>query len=229
MSSGFDNDPVPKGPAASQAGTDARAEARPGGMYRRKPSINAILLAVAATAVIGNCWWRGPFFGLLPFLVLVLPPAALIGVLLRYARLPRRVVLVMVVLGTACISWFFCAPPTTGRLFTRHLGISISNDVRDLRRWNDNWARDPGFYLRFGTSEKTVLEIVKSARLVEAPSWRSAVLPPPRFLVSIPEWWKPHEIESPRVWQGRDARREFWLNLYFEPQSSLAYLEVLTT
>lgn len=124
-------------------------------------------------------------------------------------------------------SYFFCAPPTTGRLLARHLGVSASNDVRDLRRWNDNWGRDPAYFLRFYASEDTVGHIVKNARLTEVQS--RSMIPPPRCLLPVPEWWQSPEIESPRTWQGWEARRQFWVNLYFDPHSGLVYVEVLTT
>ena len=127
------------------------------------------------------------------------------------------------------MSYFVCAPPTTGQLFARNLGTSIPNDVRDLRRWNDNWARDPAYFLRFYASEDTVEHIVKSARLTEVPAWESAVRPPERFLLPIPDWWKPPQIKSPRIWKGWDASGEVAVHLYFDPQSGAVYLEVLTT
>jgi hypothetical protein len=187
-----------------------------------------ILLAVIISSAIADCCIRGPFF-FLPFLVLTIAATLIIVAPLFWLRLHHRISMPIAVAVSILVSYFFCAPPTTGRLFTRQLGVDIANDVSDLRRWNDNWARDPGYYLRFHATEDTVLQIVKNARLSEASSWERPLLPPPRFLLSVPDWWKPNEIENLRMWKGRDARREFWLNLYFDPQSGVVYLEVLTT
>lgn len=188
-----------------------------------------ILLAVVISSAVANCWLRGPVFGLLPFLIFTVPPALVVSAPLFWLRIPQRLSLIVAAAIGILVSYFFCAPPTTERLFTRHLGISLSDDVRNLQRWNDTWARDPGYYLRFYASENAVEHIVKSARLTEGSWWQWPPPSRPRVLLSIPEWWRPQQLKSPRIWQGWDARREFWVNLYFDTQSGLVYLEVLMT
>ncbi len=185
-----------------------------------------IVLAVLVSSVVASCWFRGPFF-FLPFLFLTFPLALVIVAPLFWLRLSQRLSVVIVWGVGVLMSYFVCAPPTTGQLFARNLGTSIPNDVRNLQRWNDNWARDPGYYLRFYASEETVEHIVTSAQLTEVES--RSMIPPPRCLLPVPEWWQSPEIESPRIWKGWDARRELWVNLYYDPHSGLVYLEVLTT
>jgi hypothetical protein len=187
-----------------------------------------IVLSLLVSSVVAGCWFRGPLF-FLPFLFLAFPLALVIVAPLFWLRVPLRLSVVIVWAVGVLMSYFVCAPPTTGQLFARHLGLSIPSDVSDLRRWNDNWARDPGYYLRFHTSEDTVLRIVKRARLTEDSPWKSPPPSPPRFLLSVPGWWKPAEIENLRTWKGWDTRGEFWVNLYFDTQSGLVYLEVLST
>lgn len=191
----------------------------------RKPRTRTLLLLAFVLTVITNCWWRGPVFGA-AFLCFTLPPTLLVAALLRYARAPQWGRLLTVAVVAVLISYVLCAPPSTSRLFTRYLGTSIPQNVRDLRRWDDNWGRDPAYFVRFYASEETIEHIAKCARMAEVAPRAPTV--PVAHLRSVPDWWRPGEIASPRFWQNRVDAEWFSAELRWDPQSGLAYIEVWT-
>jgi hypothetical protein len=195
-------------------------------MKRRRPSVRSLFLVVLVSGLITSGWYRGPVF-FLPYLMFVLIAGILIAVLLRYLPLPRKLSLVLVAGITCLISYLFCAPPSTARLFAGQLGVPVPQDLRDFQRWDENWGRDPAFYMRFYTSAVTIERFVRSGRLTKVQPSRPA--PIPAFLDSIPEWWKPEEIDAPRCWQSRLIDGQgFFVKLRFDPESGLTYLSFLT-
>ncbi len=183
-----------------------------------KPTVAVVL----AACVVPNIWFRGPFFGLV-FLAFVAPPALLITVILRYARVPQKVVLPVGVIAGILASWAVCAPMTTSQLFERCLHCPMPDNVRDLKRWDDCWGIDSLHYLRFYATKDAVETILAGGVLYAEAS------PPERtdrglFLLPVRDWWKPAEMNEPQVWRGRwyDWHAEMW----YEVDSGLVYLWV---
>jgi hypothetical protein len=159
-------------------------------------------------------------------LIATLPPALLIAAFLRYLPTPRKLFPVMVVGATVLIAYLFGAPPRTSRLFARYLGMPVPEDLRGLQRWDENWGIDPAFFLRFYTSVETIERIVRSGRLSEVEPPRP--IPHPVPLGSIPAWWTPEEVDSPRFWEGFIDGQGVFVELRFDPESGLAYLSFFT-
>ena len=185
------------------------------GKYR-----SIFLTALCATAI-ATCWLRGPFFGLV-FVIFAAPWVVLAALVLWYARLPRRAWLVLAAISGAVISYVVSAPPSTSHLFRDYLHTSVGDNLRDLRRWNDNWARDPAYYFKFHASEATIAALVNAGRLVDS-EHAGLASPPPHFLLRVPDWWKPEETTEPRTWQNR-AGAGIAVELCYDPDSGVAYL-----
>lgn len=187
-----------------------------------KPRLNARALAVVAcVGLLVNCWYRGPIWGILPFALVTVPPALLVAWILLRARLPRLAVAILAALAAMAISYFLCAPPTTDQLLDAVMGGPVPQAVRDLQRWDDAWARDPGHHLRFRADVSVVQRVVDHARLQLAP----LALPytPSPTLLSVPRWWQPQALTAPQIWRGVHG---YGIELCYDPESQLAYLSL---
>jgi hypothetical protein len=70
---------------------------------------------------------------------------------------PRLVLMTGAGLLSVMSSWLICAPPLTRTLFGRYLGIVQPPDIRELQRWDANWARDRAYFLQFSASPKRLM------------------------------------------------------------------------
>jgi hypothetical protein len=96
-----------------------------------------------------------------------------------------------------------------------------------LKRWNDNWARDPAYHLRFYADSESVQRIVETTLIKEEEySARMRACPRARrFLLPVPQWWQPEAIDEPRVWRGVHG---CGLELWYDEASGLVYLSIMT-
>jgi len=191
----------------------------------RSPETGTLLLLALVISAPLNCWLRGPVFGILPFLLFTFIPVATCAWLLSRLRDARYAAVTVVALVAVATSWFFCAPPSTARLFSNGLGMDIPAEISEIQRWNDNWARDPSFHLRFSADPETIATLVDRARL-SGPGTGPAS-PPNRRLLAVPEWWRPHEIDSLQSW-SRDTNGAFAVRLYYDTDAQVAYLDFTT-
>lgn len=189
------------------------------------------IIIAAVSVVVFNGWFRGPF-GILPFGLFVLPPVVAVAWSLKYLRTPLRVVSVLCVPLSLFVSWYLCAPPTTGTLLREILPNDISvQSLDEVRRWNHNWARDPAYHLKFRMSPEAAERVALNARLRPQEPDRAPYLA--RHLAEsygtfprAPDWWNPTEIEHLRAWEG--STRRGWVILCFDSATNLVYLSVLT-
>lgn len=188
-----------------------------------KRTINILLFT---TVAIAHAWFRGPLFGLLPFYIFTLPFAAALAFLLNKLKFDQRIKAALAVAGSIGISYWLCAPPNTSRLFLECFGMNIPPEVRNLQRWNDNWARDPAYFLRFEADAATIDRLVSSGKFYDRSEDVGLHIRTP-FSVSsdAPAWWNLAELSSPRMW---NQHRTLWVNLFYDPSVGVAYVQALT-
>lgn len=195
---------------------------------QRRGTLTLALVAATGTCAALNVWWRGPFFGLLPFLLYTVAPVVLLAWPLTRLRVNQRVTIAVAFLAAVASSYVLCAPPTTGFLFRFYLGCEQVPDVHELQRWNDNWARDPSVHLRFYARPEVVQTLAARAHLREEElrplPFAPEPLRTPRAWLPVPDWWAPEAIPSPR--RGKGFADDVGRSLWYEETTGLTYVSI---
>ena len=181
----------------------------------------ALYYIVAVVCVCSSFYFRGPIG--LGLLIVTAPLAMLLAWGLAKLRVPLVLAIAVVSVIVVAGSYLLFAPPSTTTLFRTYLHCDPVPVVRNVQRQNVTWARDPMYFLRFQISPAEVERLVIAARL--SPAGDEFATPVRRTVVTMPDWWRPEDIEQPRVWSGIDRCA---IELWYDEATETAYLAVFT-
>lgn len=134
-------------------------------MLRQSPA--PIYLAVLGLCAALSVWFRGPCFGPIMLLFVALP--ALIATwTMRKTPAPPYAAWTVGLVAAAVSAWLLIGPLTTKQIFERHLGLPLPGDARVLKKVDERWGIDPGYYMHLTMSPESVDRIVRAAGLQPA-------------------------------------------------------------
>ncbi len=195
-----------------------------------------LIITNAGLAFILGYHWLGPFGSITYAIVAALSAAlaALLGLLMgwcAYRFIHRRShVYVFSVFALASIAWtiYGCRGPFGRELFVEYFEIEPGDSIRDLRGFvsqADFQDRTEG--ICFGADRETVDRLAKILKL-DGPFTPGEHIGPiggrNRGVNPVPNWFLPHELEAPLIWQRIDNRARY--ELYYDSSRQAVYLVV---
>lgn len=145
----------------------------------------------------------------------------------RHKWLGNRVLMSLLVFAVSAGACALIArPPSARALFEKHFGFEMPKSVQDARscvRWT---FADPAYFVRFTADQQTIDRITAQMTLDDPAlkaHLRMGMSPEARRL---PAWWRPHDVESPRVWTGRGYPH---ILVCVDSESGFVYIRIVYT